>query len=202
MNLCRGLSISTGFCLIASWAWAYPEFQQYVQSHSGRTTNCAMCHKHPDGPTGLKPGQIGSLSEEEMNQLNQARAAFEPGKNPHNPILNEFGNKIIATIGKTKFLELRLHPQDLPSALGQDSDLDHDGISDADEYVAGTHPVDESSGIPFRLFVHNLKRYAFHIVMIALATGAGVYGLNALLKWFDLVLHRGKADEPEEAQRA
>lgn len=199
MGVRRGFWVVSVVCAAAPWAWAYPEFQQYVQSHSGRTTNCAMCHKHPDGPTGLKPGQIGSLSEEEMNQLNQARAAFEPGKNPHNPILNEFGNEIIAAIGKTKFLELRLHPQDLPAALNPESDLDRDGISDADEYVAGTHPVDESSGEPARLFVHNFKRYAFHIVMMALATVAGVYGLNALLRWFDLILHQGKESKTENA---
>ena len=186
-------------CAMSPVAWGYPEFQQYMQKHSGRTTNCAMCHVHPDGPEGLKPGQIGSLRPEQMNQLNQARAAFEPGPNPHNPILNEFGNAIIGKLGKTRFLQIRLKPEDLPAALGPDSDLDHDGISDADEFRAGTHPLDDSSGEPLKLFVFNLRRYAFHLVMMAAVTVSGIFGLNAMLHWFDLIL-RAKKPVPADSK--
>ncbi len=183
---------------VAPVAWGYPEFQQYVQKHSGRITNCAMCHAHPDGPEGLKPGQIGSLSPAEMDQLNQARAAFEPGSRIKNPILNDFGNEIISKLGKTRFLQIRLTPETLPDALGYESDLDHDGISDADEYAAGTHPLDEASGEPIRLFLHNLKRYAFHLVMMAIATGLGLYGLSALLHGFDSLAQRQTRASSEE----
>lgn len=189
-------------CALAPAAWGYPEFQQYVQKHSGRTVNCAMCHEHPDGPEGLKPGQIGSLTPEEMDRLNQARAAFEPGAKVDNPILNEFGNAIIGKVGKTKFLQIRLHPEELPAALGNDSDLDHDGISDADEYIAGTHPLDEGSGDPWKLFVINLKRYAFHLVMMAAATGLGLYGLRAILHWFDLLANGVDEAEAEPETEA
>jgi len=175
-------------------ASAYPEFQQYAQKTSGRNTNCAMCHAHPDGPEGLKPGQIGSLTPEELNTLGQARAAFEPGQNVQNPILNEFGNEIVKTIGKTKFLQIRLHPEELPTVLDAQSDLDRDGIPNVDEFVAGTHPLDEGSGDPARLIVVNLRRYSFHLVMLALATASGVYGLNAVLHGFDALL-RGKRGE-------
>ncbi|MCC6487149.1 MAG: hypothetical protein IT364_06585 [Candidatus Hydrogenedentes bacterium] len=179
-------------------AYGYPEFQQFVKKNSGRGTNCAMCHVHPDGPEGLKPGQIGSLSTEELNQLNRARAAFEPGQNAHNPILNAFGDSIINTLGKTKFLQIRLHPEELPEALGDTSDLDRDGIPDSKEYIAGTHPLDDSSGEPASLFLINLRRYAFHLVMMVVATGAGLYGLNAMLHWFDLLMSSGRDKDASE----
>ncbi|MBM3289952.1 MAG: hypothetical protein FJY92_07350, partial [Candidatus Hydrogenedentes bacterium] len=166
-------------CLIAAapLAWAYPEFQQYSQKVSGRTSNCAMCHAHPDGPEGLKPGQIGSLTQEELDRLGRARAAFEPGQNVDSPILNAFGNAIVKKVGKTKFLQIRLHPEDLPAALGTDSDLDHDGVSDSAEFLAGTDPLDEGSGPPAKLFLHNLRENAFNIAMMIVATALGIYGL-------------------------
>ncbi|MCC6697169.1 MAG: hypothetical protein IT365_16190 [Candidatus Hydrogenedentes bacterium] len=190
----RFLPTAIAFAL-ALPAYGYPEFQQFVKKNSGRGTNCAMCHLHPDGPEGLKPGQIGSLSTEEMNQLNQARAAFEPGQNVSNPILNAFGNSIIGKLGKTKFLQIRMHPEELPAALGDMSDLDHDGISDAQEYLAGTHPLDDSSGEPSRLLLINLRRYAFHLIMMVVATGAGLYGLNAILHWFDVLMSAARDKE-------
>ena len=108
-------------------------------------------------------------------------------------VLNEFGNSIIKKLGKTRLLQLRLHPEELPAALGHESDIDSDGIADAAEYLAGTDPTDESSGAPAQLFVTNLRRYAFNLIMMAVATGLGVYGLNALLHWFDMVM-RGRKD--------
>ncbi len=178
----------TAAVLIASSAWAYPEFQQYSQKHSGRGVNCAMCHANPDGPEGLKPGQIGSLTPEEMNALNKARAAFEPGQNVENPVLNAFGNEIIHKLGKNRFLQIRLHPEELPTLLGNETDLDNDGICDAGEFLAGTHPLDNSHGDPKSLFLINLRRRAFHIIMMIIATATGLYGLNALLHWFDFTM--------------
>jgi hypothetical protein len=165
----------------AAKCYAYPEFQLFVQKTSGRNVNCAMCHAHPDGPDGLKPGQVGSLDVEGIERLNRARAAFQPGEKVESPILNEFGNHIINVLGKQKFLELRQEPQNLGEALGNESDLDDDGIPDAQEFLMGTHPLDAQSGAPLRLFLHNLNLYRFHIVMMALATGTGLFGLNNLL---------------------
>lgn len=177
--------------IVNSTAWAYPEFQQFLQKSSGRTTNCAMCHAHPDGPEGIKPGQIGYLSPEEMNQLNRARAAFEPGNTTQNPILNAFGNSIVNKLGKTRFLQIRLHPEELPAALGNDSDLDGDGVSDTEEMVAGTNPLDETHGPPLALLLVNLRRYWFHLLMMVLATVSGIYGLNQMLRGYEAML-RGR----------
>lgn len=184
---------SISICVIAlasaQVALAYPEFQQFIQRNSGRNVNCAMCHVNSDGPEGLKPGQIGSLTREEMDRLNKARAAFEPGQRVDSPILNTFGNHIMETVGKNRFLQLRLDPAGLAEALGRESDLDDDGICDADEYLEGTHPLDAHHGSPWRLFKTNARRYAFHIAMMVLATAAGVYGLNNLLRAFDAAAH-------------
>lgn len=152
---------------------------------------------HPDGPEGLKPGQIGSLTQPELDQLGRARAAFTPGQNLDSPVLNEFGDSIINKLGKTAFLQIRLHPEELPKAIGSDSDLDHDGISDSAEFLAGTDPLDEGSGPPARLFLNNLRRYAFNLGMLAAATALGIYGLNALLHGFDQVM-RSRRDAPIE----
>lgn len=184
-------------CAVAPLAWGYPEFQQYVQRTSGRTVNCAMCHSHPDGPEGLKPGQIGSLTQEELDRLGRARAAFEPGQKVDNPILNAFGNAIITKLGKTRFLQIRLRPEELPDALGTESDLDEDGVPDSVEFLAGTDPLDEGSGPPARLFLHNLRANAFNLIMMLIATALGIYGLNALLHGFDHVMRARRGPETE-----
>jgi hypothetical protein len=43
-------------------ALAYPEFEVWIEKNSGRYVDCAMCHSHPEGPEGVKAGQIRSLS--------------------------------------------------------------------------------------------------------------------------------------------
>jgi len=163
-------------------ASAYPEFQKYSQTRSGRTVNCAMCHANPDGPDGAGAGQIGGLKPDELERLNKARAAFEPGQPVDSPILNAFGSHIIQSIGKTRFLEMRSHPEELALALGDGSDIDGDGVPDAQEYVEGTNPLDAANGNPWRLFVHNLSRYRFHVVMILAATVVTIFGLANILR--------------------
>lgn len=168
-------------------AEAYPEFQAFAQKNSGRQVNCGMCHANPDGPNGVKPGQIGAFSAAELERLGRARQAFQPGVPVDSPILNAFGNHIIQTIGRTAFIGLRPHPAGLAPALGHSTDLDQDGIPDAQEYLQGTDPLDSQSGDPWALFVHNVVRFRDHIFMLLLATIAGLYGLNNLLRWFALV---------------
>ena len=166
----------------AGAAHAYPEFQKFVQASSGRAVNCAMCHTSPDGPDGAGFGQIGSLTPDELGRLNRARAAFEPGQEVESPILNRFGNHVVRTIGKTRFLEMRSRPAELAAALGAASDLDGDGIPDSREYLDGTHPLKRTDGNPWLLFVNNLVRYRFHVVMIVIATALTIYGLANLLR--------------------
>ena len=180
--LCFGTAIAAFTPLRAA---AYPEFEQYIDRTSGRYVNCSMCHTHPEGPEGVKPGQIGSLSPEEMDQLNRARAAFEPGQDIDNPILNRFGDSIIEQLGKTRFLQMRVNPEELAGALSPDSDLDGDSISDVDELRAGTLPLDPRHGDPWRLFLHNLRERWFHVAMLAFATVLGFYGLGAFVHGFE-----------------
>lgn len=181
-------------------AVAYPELETFVEMHSGRSIDCTLCHTHPDGPEGVRPGQIRSLSPEELERLNRARAAFEPvgpgEQGVDSPILNDFGDRILHVVGKRRFLELRTsHPEELADELGFDHDLDGDGISDAREYLDGTHPLDPHHGDPWLLFRHNLRKYALHLALILIATLLGLYGLNHLLAWFE---HTADQAAPEE----
>jgi len=165
-------------------AEAYPDFQRYLVQSTGRSVNCAMCHVNADGPEGTAPGQIGRLSPAELTQLGQARSALLPENQARSPILNQFGNHILNRLGKTKLLELRLVPGELAGALPAGSDLDHDGISDAEELRAGTHPLLDTDGNPWRLFRHNAWRNRTSLVLTLAATILGLYGLKHLLHGF------------------
>lgn len=188
-------AIATAAVLAAGAAQAHPQFQAFVDQHSGRKVNCAMCHAHPDGPEGLKPGQIGSLNTQQMDALNRARAAFEPGQEVKSPILNEFGNEMVRQLGKTRILELLQDPGALATALDPASDIDGDGVPDYEEYLAGTLPTDPHHGPPWRLFAINLRRNIFHIAMILLATAAGLYGLRHLLHGLDATLPNADGEQ-------
>ncbi|CAN5639137.1 hypothetical protein BH10CYA1_BH10CYA1_13480 [soil metagenome] len=168
--------------LVAPPVFSFPQYQAFVEKHSGRTVNCAMCHVSGDGPVGNGSGQIGSLTPEQSAQLNKARAAMQPGSDIDNPILNDFGNKIVQTVGMKKVLELRSDPAKLAEALGSKSDIDDDGISDAAEYLAGTDPLNKMHGEPGQLFWVNLNRYKFHIILAAIAVFFLDYGLAHLIK--------------------
>lgn len=164
------------FILFELKVYAYSEFYEYSRKVSGRNTNCALCHAHGDGPEGFEEGQIKSLNKEEMEKLMRARSAFQPGVKVRSPILNTFGNRIIYKIGKKKFLELKSHPGDLPKELGFKSDLDKDGIPDAQEYLDGTLAISKEDGDPKKLFIANLKKNIKHIVLAFLCVGLLFYG--------------------------
>ena len=174
-------------CLTGYPAQSYPAFQMYVEKHSGRATNCAMCHVNDNGPTGDGPGQVDGLSKEEQARLDVARAAMDPGKEVDSPILNAFGNHIIHTLGRTQFLQMMADPAKLAPALGDKSDLDGDGIPDATEYLEGTDPLNKFSGDPWRLLVINLGRNQVDIALAFLGVLAISYGLSNLLKAFSKV---------------
>lgn len=183
MNAVLRLAI---FGLLAAPGFAHHEFQVFVQAHSGRPVNCALCHTSADGPEGSGPGQIGSLDEAERERLNRARAAFDPSPVVDSPILNEFGNSIVARLGKRRVLELRSKPEALATELGDASDLDSDGIPDSREYLEGTHPLMRHHGDPWSLFTHELRANAFHVVMLGVATIVTLYGLISILRGFAL----------------
>lgn len=176
-------------------ASAHPEFQAFVRKNSGRPVDCAMCHTHSNGPEGTGPGQIGSLTPEEMARLNRARAAFDPGANVDSPILNDFGDLLLQRMGKKRILELRSAPGELPKEIGVESDLDSDGVPDAREYMEGTHPLIASDGDPWTLFLHNLRRRGFNVVMICIATAVTLYGLVNLLHGFAVRMHSKGSSE-------
>jgi hypothetical protein len=176
---------------------AYPEFQQFVAKQSGRVVNCALCHAHADGPEGTAPGQIGHLTPAEQGELGRARAAFAPGAKPHSPILNAFGNHIIDTLGKKRFLELRLAPAQLAEALPKDSDLDQDGLPDVREFLEGTHPLLKSDGNPMALLRINFGRNLPQIALTLAATVSGLWGLGHLLRGFAAATRRKHSDHEE-----
>ncbi len=166
---------------------AYPPYQEYSEKNSGKTVSCAMCHTSESGPRGEGPGQIGSLNADELKQLQNARGALAPGQKIENPILNAFGNKIIESLGKKAVVEMQKRPQDLATALGDKSDLDDDGIVDGQEYLDGTDPTNRFHGDPWKLFLVNLDRYKFHVIMAAIAIFALDYGIAQILKGMALL---------------
>lgn len=184
---------------VAVSAGAYPDFQAWSQKNSGRGVNCGMCHVHPDGPEGVKAGQIGALRAAQLQALTDARLAFKPGATVDSPILNEFGDSILRQLGRTEIISLRLNPGEIAARLDPKSDLDADGIPDAKEFVDGTDPLDAQSGSPWLLFKNGLVREKFHIVMIVLATVFGLYGLHHLLHGLHQVARRAS---PKDAKRA
>ena len=183
---------------LAGTSRAYPEFQRAISLSSGRTVNCAMCHVHSDGPEGNAPGQIGHLSLAEQTELGRARVAFEPNASVKSPILNAFGNHIINSLGRKQFLELRVTPGELANRLPKDSDMDGDGISDADELRAGTHPLIKSDGRPWLLFKANLSANLGQILLMLAATVLGLWGLQHLLYGFDVATRLEDDEEADE----
>ncbi len=186
----RRIVVTLLFALLAldARAAAHNEFQTFVRKNSGRPVDCALCHVHSNGPEGTGAGQVGSLNPEELTRLGRARAAFDPGTVVDSPILNDFGDSLVQRLGKKRILELRSAPVELAREISQTSDLDLDGIPDASEYVAGTHPLIASDGNPWSLFLHNLRRSAFHLLMLTFATALGLFGLINLLHGFALRL--------------
>lgn len=198
MQSLRGL-MGIFFLGICASLPAYPEYQAFIVKESGRPVNCGMCHTNADGPNGTGFGQIGRLSQGDLMQLTQARAALQPGSTVNSPILNAFGNRIVHELGREKIIELKHQPAKLAELLKPDVDLDHDGIPDYQEYLEGTHPLKKSDGNPWKLFKINFQRNIAHIVLTAVATAAGLYGLIHLLHGFtQMARTRSSAGEVSE----
>ncbi len=183
-------SFSTTMIAVVFWltlgspAYSYPEFQQFAEKKSGKTTNCGTCHANASGPVGKGEGQVGALSAVEMDQLNKARSALEPGQNIDSPILNRFGDLIIKKLGKRKFLENRSNPAKLATDYGMDSDLDDDGVPDAQEYLDGTDPLNKFHADAGKIFIVNLSRYAPHLIAAAIGVLLLDWGFARMIKGF------------------
>lgn len=175
-------SLPCCFFLLVSRVNAFPQFQAFSEKNSGRPVNCGMCHTHPEGPSGSGAHQLGSLTPEEMQRVNLSRVALEPGQDIDNPILNAFGNHIIKTVGAKKVVEYAGDPAKLATALGNGSDLDGDGIPDAQEYLDGTDPLDRNHGDPGKLLLINLRRNGGQVAFIVVVIGLILLGLTGMLR--------------------
>lgn len=181
--------------MIAQPATSYPQYQAFVEKNSKRTVNCALCHVNENGPVGDGPGQKGSLNAVELALLNEEHMAMLPGTKVNSPVLNKFGNQIISTLGRAKFLQTMNDPAQLAVALGDKSDLDGDGISDAREFLDGTDPLNKFHGDPWRMFLVNITRYRIHLVMTAVAVVFLTSGLSDIYRGFGLL----KSDESQKS---
>jgi hypothetical protein len=182
-RLCSAAIVTTWLSFAPS-ASAYPEFQRSIQTASGRVVSCGMCHVNPEGPDGVKHGQIGNLGDGERATLNRSRNMFEPGPLVDSPILNSFGDYLVSHLGRTRLMAFKEDPAKLNAALDPRRDLDADGIPDERELRDGTDPTDPRHGDPGLLFLHNLKHHWFHVLMLSIATLFGLFGLSRLFHWF------------------
>ena len=162
------LTILVFLCMNMSNAFAFNEFQSFIEQKSKKQLNCAYCHLHTNGPEGNGAGQLGSLSEEEKqltayNQFLKANKEFV-----NSPILNEFGNYLVKQLGYETIAEAEADPNIIVEKL-KDFDLDKDGISDSEEFLDGTLPNDSLDGNPFKLFINNTKKKCFEICFQILA---------------------------------
>lgn len=194
---CSWAALAVAFLAFPAGANAYPEFQAQITKSSGRPVNCALCHANPDGPDGTSYGQIGRLNPEEMERLNRARKAIEPGVEVKSPILNEFGNYLVRSLGMRRLLELKLNPAALPDAIDPKNDMDRDGIPDAEELRDGTHPLKKEDGRPWLLFTHNVRQNLWTIFLAAVATASGLYGLAQLLQGFARAARASHAEDED-----
>lgn len=163
-------------------AFAYPAFQRFSEKNSGRTVNCAMCHVNPQGPSGTGYGQLLSLTADELAKVDAARDAAKPGVSVDSPIMNRFGNHIISTLGMETVNDAIGAPELLAKALGDKSDLDGDGISDGQEFLAGTDPLDKFNGEPKLLFFINLSRHKFELLFVAFTIALITFGLTGFIR--------------------
>ncbi|MBK9144040.1 MAG: hypothetical protein IPM23_16195 [Candidatus Melainabacteria bacterium] len=178
-------------CLFwSSAAFAYPQFQEFVEKRSHQPVNCAMCHANGNGPDGHQAGQIGSLSAEELKRLEEARAALEKGNDIKSPVLNEFGNEIVRSLGRKKVISLIKEPEKLYDELPADSDLDEDGVPDREEFLDGTDPTNKYHAAPIKLFLINLNRNKMHVILAAVAIFSINFGLVHMIRGISLLAEK------------
>ena len=171
----RALTISIVVIAILQFnnfnAFAFNEFQTFIEQKSKKQLNCAYCHSNTNGPEGNDLGQLGSLSEEQkqLTAYNQ----FLNGKKEFidSPILNELGNYLVKSLGYEEIINAQDDPNRIVEKL-EHSDFDKDGITDGEEITDGTLLNDPLDGNPLKLFKNNLqkkwKEILFQIMAIIL----------------------------------
>jgi len=147
------------FCLFLGGnpVLAFNELQSFIELKSKKQLNCAYCHKHINGPNGNETGQLGSLTEDEKQLIAYNQFLNSNKELVDSPILNEFGNYLVKKLGYEKITNAQNDPSLLVDEL-KASDLDLDGISDAQELLDGTLPNDPLDGSPLKLFINNLNK--------------------------------------------
>lgn len=167
--------------LCTSSALAFIEYGNFIELKSKKQLNCGFCHKHINGPDGNELGQLGSLTEEEtkLTALNQYIEAGEILKD--SPILSKFGNHLVKKVGYELIASALEDPIQVVNEL-KNSDLDTDGISDAEEILEGTLPDDPLDGNPWKLFVNSTKKQWFELLFQAITIFFLVLALSKLKK--------------------
>ena len=161
------------FCLLfgVNNAFAFNEFQMFIEQKSKKQLNCAYSHNHTNGPEGNEAGQLGSLSEEQKQLTAYNQFLSSNKKLVNSPILNEFGNYLVQKLGYEEIINAQEEPDKLVEKL-KNSDLDYDGITDAQELLNGTLPNDPLDGSPFKLFLNNIRKklveICFQVIAIVL----------------------------------
>lgn len=144
--------------LIQPYVYAFREFQKFIEDNSNKQINCIYCHIHPNGPEGHEKGQLGSLSNKAKSLTIYNQYLEGQSNYARSPILNKFGNHLASKLSYDLLIDAQDDPKLLIEPLKQ-SDLDKDGISDADELLDGTLPYDRLDGAPHKLFAKNIKIY-------------------------------------------
>ena len=144
-------------CFGINNAFAFNEFQTFIEQKSKKQLNCAYCHNHTNGPEGNETGQLGSLTEEEKKLTAYNQYLSSNKELADSPILNEFGNYLVKKVGYEGIINAQEDPNQIVEKL-KESDFDKDGITDSEEFLDGTLPNDFLDGNPFKLFINNLKK--------------------------------------------
>lgn len=88
-------------------ALAYPQFADWLSSKSGKQVSCNYCHLNDQGPAGAGPGQIGSLTEQQLSLMHTADS----------PVLNALGQCLLKHLGYEGLKDSLFEPQAILAAV-------------------------------------------------------------------------------------
>lgn len=159
-------------CLSTYPAQAFPQFEQWISKKAGFQTNCAYCHLNAAGPLGNGNGQEGALTDQQRSNLHTKDS----------PILNEFGQHLIARLSYQKVVSSVEDPQALALVM-KAYDLDGDGVPDGEEMLHGTLPQDPLSAPPGLIWSRRLKDNSLFLWCIwssAIVAAIGFWRLSTI----------------------
>jgi hypothetical protein len=163
-------------------AVAFPAYADWISKKSGTQVDCAYCHLSVYGPSGSGAGQTGSLSESQSALIHTANS----------PILNKFGQEIIAKYGYNNVLTNMQVPEKLAAAMSK-YDLDGDGVNDGTEMEYGTLADDPLSAPASLVWWINLQRNALFVSVVAISAICAAAGLYGLVRG----THNGDPQQPQ-----